>query len=72
MFEEEVRVVGFTLISLGLTCMLRVRVCLYRKGAMEEEKRGVRIISFRWWRKLECLERTTGQPWVTDNLLTYG
>ena len=31
-------VVGFTPISLGLTCMLRV--CLYRKGAMEWEKRG--------------------------------
>ena len=69
-----VSVVGFTLISLGLTCMLRV--CLYRKakGAMEGEKRGVRNISFRWWRKPEykCPERTTGQPQVTDNLLTYG
>ena len=62
-------VVGFTPISLGLTCMLRV--CLYRKGAMEWEKRGVGNISFRWWRKPECPERTTGQPQVTDNLLTY-
>ena len=59
--------VGVTLISLGLTCMLRV--CLYRKGAMEWEKRGVGNISFRWWRKPE---RTTGQSQVTDNLLTYG
>ena len=65
-----VSVVGFTRISLGLTCMLRVY--LYRKRAMEGQKRVVRNISFRWWRKLECPERTTGQPQVTDNLLTYG
>ena len=32
-------VVGCTPIPLGLKCMLRV--CLYRKGAMEWEKRGV-------------------------------
>ena len=51
--------VSFTPISLGLSCMLRV--CLYRKRAMEWEKRGVGNISFRWWRKLECPERTTGQ-----------
>ena len=63
--------VGFTPILFGLTCMLRV--CLYRKGVMEwEKRRGVGNISFRWWRKLECPERTTGQPQVTDNLLTYG
>ena len=37
---------------------------------MEWEKRGVGNISFRWWRKPECRERTTGQPQVTDNLLT--
>ena len=45
---------------------------MYREGAMEWEKRGVGNISFRWWRKPECLERTTGHPQVTDNLLTYG
>ena len=39
---------------------------------MEWEKTGLGIVIFRWWRKLECLERTTGQPQVTDNLLTYG
>ena len=33
---------------------------------------GVGNVSFRWWRKLECPERTTGQPQVTDNFLTYG
>ena len=60
-------VVGFTPILLGLTCMLRV--CLYRKGAMEGEKRGVGNVSFRCWKKLE---RTIGQLQVTDNLLTYG
>ena len=49
-----------------------LRVGLYRRGAMEWEKRGVRNISFRCWRKLECPERTTGQPQVTDYLLTYG
>ena len=39
---------------------------------MEGERRGIGNVSFRWWRKLECPERTTGQPQVTDNLLTYG
>ena len=39
---------------------------LFRKEAMEYEKRGVGNISFRWWRKPECPERTTGQPQVTD------
>ena len=39
---------------------------------MEWEKRGVGNISFRWWWKPECPERTVGQPQVTDNLLTYG
>ena len=67
--HPAISVVGFTPISLGLTCMLRV--CLYRKGAMEWEKRGVGNISFRWWRKPESPERATGQPQVTDNLLTY-
>ena len=62
--------VSCTPILLGLKCMLRV--CLYRKGTMEWEKRGVGNISFRWWRKPECPERPTGQPQVTDNLLTYG
>ena len=62
--------VGVTPIPLGLTCMLRV--CVYREGAMEWEKRGVENIRFRWWRKPECPERTTSQPQVTDNLLTYG
>ena len=38
---------------------------------MEEEKRGVGSINFRWWRKPECSERTTGQLQVIDNLLTY-
>ena len=67
-----VSVVGFTPIPLGLTCMLRV--CLFRRVGMEWEKRGVGNISFRWCRKLECQERTTGQPQVTDILLiiTYG
>ena len=60
---------GVTPLSLGLKCMLRV--CLYRKGAMEEEKPGLGSISFRWWRKPECPERTTGQPQVTDNLHTF-
>ena len=59
--------VDFTPISLGLTCMLIVY--LYRKGAMEWEKREVGNVSFRWWKKLECLERTTSQLQVTDNLL---
>ena len=67
--HHAVSVVGFTPILLGLTCMLRV--CVYREGAMEREKRGVGNISFRWWRKLKCPERTTCQPQVTDNLLTY-
>ena len=64
---RAVSTVSFTPILLGLKCMLRV--CMYRKGAIEWEKRGVGNISFRWWRKPE---RTTGQPQVTDNLLTYG
>ena len=38
-------VVGCTPILLGLTCMLRV--CLYRKEAMEWENRGVGNVSFR-------------------------
>ena len=68
--HRAISVVGFTPISLGLTFTLRV--CVHREGAMEGEKRGVGNISFRWWRKLECPERTTGQPQITDNLLTYG
>ena len=52
-----------------LTCMLKI--CLYRKGVMEGEKRGVGNVSFRWWRKPECPERTTGQPQVTDNLTLW-
>ena len=47
-----------------LTCMLRI--CLYRREAIEREKRGVGNVSFRWWRKPDCLERT-GHPQVTDN-----
>ena len=53
-----------------LTCMLRI--CLYRRESMEGERRRVGNVSFRWWRKPECPERTTSQPQVTDNLLTYG
>ena len=52
----------------GLACMLRV--CLHGKGAMKWEKRGVGNISFRRWRKPEYPERTTGQPQVTDKLLS--
>ena len=37
-FKFPVSVVGFTPISLVLTCMLRI--CMYRKGSMEGEKRG--------------------------------
>ena len=50
-----------------------LRVCLYRKGTMEWEKRGVVNISFRWWRKPECSKRTTGQLQVTDtfSLMDY-
>ena len=59
--------VGFTPILLGLTCMLRV--CLYRKGAMEWEKRGVGNISFRWWRKPEYPERTSHRLLTTFSLL---
>ena len=39
---------------------------------MEGEKTGVGDVSFRWWKKPECPERTTGQPQEPDNLLTYG
>ena len=68
--HRAVIVVSSTPILLGLTCMLRV--CPYRKGAREWEKRGVGNISFSWWRKPKCPERTTSQPQVTDNLPTYG
>ena len=67
--HRAVSVAGFTPIPLGLTYMLRV--CLYGKGAMEREKKGVGNVIFRWWRKPECPDRTTGQLQVTDNLLTY-
>ena len=46
----------------GLTCMLRI--WLYRREAMEGEKRGIENISFRWMGKLECQERTTTQSQV--------
>ena len=39
---------------------------------MEGKERGVENVSFRWWRKPECLERTTSQLQVTDNLFIYG
>ena len=34
-----------------------LRVCLYRKGAMEGEKRGFGNVRFRWWRKPEYPEK---------------
>ena len=53
-----------------LTCVLRI--CLYRRESIEEKRRAVENVSFSWWRKPECPERTASQPQVTDNLLTYG
>ena len=53
-----------------LTYMLRI--CLYKEEAIDWEKGEVGNVSFRWWMKLKCQERTTGQPQVTDNLLTDG
>ena len=47
-----------------LTCMLRI--FLYRRESIEGERRAVGNVSFRWWRKPECLERTTSQPQVTN------
>ena len=52
-----------------LTCMLII--CLYRRESIEKERKGVGNVSFRWWRKLECPERTTSQLQVTDSLLEY-
>ena len=60
-------VVSVTLILLGLTCMLRV--CLYRKGAMEWEKRGVENISFRWLRKPECPEHISIYEAIYEKLI---
>ena len=34
---------------------------------MEGEKRGIGIVSFRWWRKPECPERMTVHLQGTDN-----
>ena len=31
-----------------------------RRESMEGEKKGVGNVSFRWWRKPKCPERTTG------------
>ena len=47
--HRTVSTVSFTPVLLGLTCMLRV--CLYRKGAMNGKKSGVGNVSFMWWRK---------------------
>ena len=43
-----------------------LKICLYRREAMEEEKRGVGNVRFRSWKKPECPERTT----ASQRLLT--